>query len=603
MAIIFKLTTAGRQALVNAKQDGTAARTLVSVGITAAAFTPTDSLAAIPGEIKRIDTLAGDVVAKDTIHVTVRDDGDQTYTVRGLGLYLDNGVLLGSYSQADVILEKSAASIFLLSTDLRVLDGSVDISTLQFGETNFINPPATVERQGVVQLATKVVAEALTDAKLALTAASVAGLFAARALVGHIHDVATQAADGFMSKADKAKLDGIEVNANKYELPSATPTVVGGVKLGHATVQTVAAAVPTATASRTYPVQANSNGQMVVNVPWVDTNTIYVLPEATDSAFGGVKLGSVTVQATAANAVSATASRTYAVQANASGQMVVNVPWVNTDTTYTLPAASATVLGGVKLGHATVQTVAAAAPSATDSRTYAVQVNGSGQAVVNVPWVDTNTTYSVVTTTVNGLMAAADKVKLNGIDENANNYSLPAATAAALGGVKLGHATVQAVAAAAPSATAGRTYAVQVNANGQVVVNVPWVDTNTTYGVVTPTVNGLMAAADKQVLDGLVTDVSELARRQRSLGDGQTWQDMTASRVSGTTYTNTTGRTIAVVVSQSQSVGQVYGYVGGVVVSQLTEGDNSNQVVHLLVPNGFTYSVTAGLMQKWMELR
>jgi len=183
MAIIFKLTTAGRQALVNAKQDGTAARTLVSVGITAATFTPTDSLAAIPGELKRIDTLAGDVVAKDTIHVTVRDDGDQTYTVRGLGLYLDNGVLLGSYSQADVILEKSAASIFLLSTDLRVLDGSVDISTLQFGETNFINPPATTERQGVVQLATAAIADALEDATRALTAASVKALFAARALV------------------------------------------------------------------------------------------------------------------------------------------------------------------------------------------------------------------------------------------------------------------------------------------------------------------------------------------------------------------------------------------------------------------------------------
>ena len=142
MAIIFKLTTAGRQALVNAAQNGTLARTLVSVGVTATAFTPTEALAAIPNEIKRITTIAGDVVAKDTIHVTIRDDGNQTYTVRGLGLYLDNGVLLGTYSQAAVILEKSAASIFLLSTDLRVLDGSVNISTLQFGETNFINPPA-----------------------------------------------------------------------------------------------------------------------------------------------------------------------------------------------------------------------------------------------------------------------------------------------------------------------------------------------------------------------------------------------------------------------------------------------------------------------------
>ena len=182
MAIIFKLTTAGRQALVNAAQNGTLARTLVSVGVTATAFTSTEALTTIPNEIKRITTIAGDVVAKDTIHVTVRDDGNQTYTVRGLGLYLDNGVLLGTYSQAAVILEKSAASIFLLSTDLRVLDGSVNISTLQFGETNFINPPATTERQGVVELATEAEANGLADAVRALTAASVKTLFTARAL-------------------------------------------------------------------------------------------------------------------------------------------------------------------------------------------------------------------------------------------------------------------------------------------------------------------------------------------------------------------------------------------------------------------------------------
>lgn len=182
MAIIFKLTTAGRQALVNAAQNGTLARTLASVGVTATAFTPTEALAAIPNEIKRITTIAGDVVAKDTIHVTVRDDGNQTYTVRGIGLYLDNGVLLGTYSQAAVILEKSAASIFLLSTDLRVLDGSVNISTLQFGETNFINPPATTDRQGVVELATEAEANGLADAVRALTAASVKTLFNARAL-------------------------------------------------------------------------------------------------------------------------------------------------------------------------------------------------------------------------------------------------------------------------------------------------------------------------------------------------------------------------------------------------------------------------------------
>jgi hypothetical protein len=477
--IIFKLTTAGRAALVNAAHDGTNARRIASIGITATAFTPTDALASVPGEIKRITTIAGDVVAADTIHVTIRDDGADTYTVRGLGLYLDNGVLLGTYSQPAVILEKSTASIFLLATDVRVLDGSVDISTLQFGATDFINPPATAERQGVVQLATKAIAEALTDATRALTAASVAGLFAARALVDHIHGVATQAADGFMSKADKAKLDGIATNANKYELPSATTTALGGIKLGHANVQTVAAAAPTTTASRTYPVQANPSGQAVVNVPWVDTDTVYTLPAATATVLGGAKLGHATVQSVAANAVTAAASRSYAVQVNASGQMVVNVPWVDTDTVYTLPAATATVLGGVKLGHATVQSVAANAVTAAASRSYAVQVNASGQMVVNVPWVDTDTVYT-----------------------------LPAATATVLGGVKLGHATVQTVAAAAPTTTASRTYSVQVNASGQAVVNVPWVNTTYTLPTASETVlGGVKLATVQQSKEGALGNV------------------------------------------------------------------------------------------------
>lgn len=45
---------------------------------------------------------------------------------------------------------------------------------------------------------------------------------------------------------------------------------------------------------------------------------------------------------------------------------------------------------------------------------------------------------SEATTSTSGLMSAADKVKLNGIAENANNYTLPVATSSVLGGVKSG---------------------------------------------------------------------------------------------------------------------------------------------------------------------
>lgn len=47
-----------------------------------------------------------------------------------------------------------------------------------------------------------------------------------------------------------------------------------------------------------------------------------------------------------------------------------------------------------------------------------------------------DTTYNNATTTVAGLMSAADKEKLDGIAKGANNYSLPTASSTTLGGVK-----------------------------------------------------------------------------------------------------------------------------------------------------------------------
>ncbi len=226
-SIIFKLTQAGRAALVNAQNTGTQARTVVSVGVTAAAFTPTDALTAIPQEIKRIGTLAGDVVDAGTVHVTVRDDGTDTYTVRGLGLWLDNGVLLGTYSQAEPIVEKSRASIMLLACDLRVLDGGVDISTLIFGNKDFLNPPATTERQGVVELATEAEADALEDAQRAATPRSLRGLFARAALAARLIVAGTGLKGGGNLYGDRTiSLADTPVTPGQYGSASAVPSFV-----------------------------------------------------------------------------------------------------------------------------------------------------------------------------------------------------------------------------------------------------------------------------------------------------------------------------------------------------------------------------------------
>ena len=109
----------------------------------------------------------------------------------------------------------------------------------------------------------------------------------------------------------------------------------------------------------------------------------------TSSVLGLGKLFSDTVQTVSAATVSAITARTYGVQFNSGGQLVVNVPWTDNSTTYSM--MTSTVLGLGKLFSDTTQTVAGTAVSATASRTYGIQKNSSNQLVVNVPWVDTNT--------------------------------------------------------------------------------------------------------------------------------------------------------------------------------------------------------------------
>ena len=66
---------------------------------------------------------------------------------------------------------------------------------------------------------------------------------------------------------------------------------------------------------------------------------------------------------------------------------IANLP--DNDTTYS--TATATTEGLVKIEDNAAQTIAANTVTATASRTYGVQLNASDQAVVNVPWTDTDT--------------------------------------------------------------------------------------------------------------------------------------------------------------------------------------------------------------------
>jgi hypothetical protein len=196
MGLTAIVTNAGRAALVNAANTGTRAVTIAQVGLSGTALAPEAGATVLPGQFKTIATLSGDVVADDTIHLIVRDESADVFTVRSLALYLADGTLFALYGQADVLLEKSAQALMLLAIDIRFED--VDASAITFGDTNFLNPPATTERQGVVELATVAEAQAGIDALRALTPQA-----ARSAILGWL-----LAQDGAGSGLDADLLDG-----------------------------------------------------------------------------------------------------------------------------------------------------------------------------------------------------------------------------------------------------------------------------------------------------------------------------------------------------------------------------------------------------------
>ena len=101
-----------------------------------------------------------------------------------------------------------------------------------------------------------------------------------------------------------------------------------------------------------------------------------------------------------------------------------------------------------------------------------------------------------------------------------------------------------------------------------------------------------------------------------SLGYGQTWQNLSGSRASGTTYYNTTGKPICVSVVFSSS-GNItgYGFVSIVVAGQTIWVGRVNHLTDIasdpasifVAPAGASYSVTAsgvvGSTVAWFELR
>lgn len=241
-----------------------------------------------------------------------------------------------------------------------------------------------------------------------------------------------------------------------------------------------------------------------------------------------------------------------------------SVPWsgvTGKPSTFAPPTAAASTLGGVKVGYT------------TSGKNYKLQVDASGNAFVNVPWTDNNTTYNQATANTLGLVkigyTSSGKNYAVSLDPNGkmyvnvpwtdNNTTYAQATSDNLGLVKIGYSAN------------GKNYPVALDGSGKMYVNVPWTDTNTTYtnmGAATASVAGKA---------GLVPAPAAGAQAKYLRGDG-TWQTPP-----NTTYSNMGGATS----SAAGSAGLVPAPAAGKQTSFL-RGDGT-----WVVPTNTTYGLAS----------
>lgn len=289
------------------------------------------------------------------------------------------------------------------------------------------------------------------------------------------------------SSASSVPWSGVTGKPSTFAPPTAAASTLGGVKVGYTT------------SGKNYKLQVDASGNAFVNVPWTDNNTTY--NQATADTLGLVKIGYTS------------SGKNYAVSLDANGKMYVNVPWTDNNTTYT--QATSDNLGLVKIGYS------------ANGKNYPVVLDDSGKMYVNVPWTDTNTTYSNMGAATSsaagkaGLVpapaAGAQGKYLRGdgtwqTPPNATYNNMGGATSSAAGTSGLVPAPAAGKQASflrgdgtwvVPTNTTyakantstlglvmigyaenGKNYPVELDSSGKMYVNVPWTDTNTTYGVV-----------------------------------------------------------------------------------------------------------------------
>lgn len=251
-----------------------------------------------------------------------------------------------------------------------------------------------------------------------------------------VYNNATTSTAGLMSASDKVKLNSIAANANNYTHPSTHPA---SMITGLASVAT-SGSYSDLSNKPTIPVVPTNVSAFINDAGYLTQHQSlddYAKKTDVNTALAN-KLGiNDTAAAAIKDDVGNTISTTYASKADVSallstklgvtatayaatrdgaGNNIVNTYAKKTDipSAYTLPNATSSTLGGVKIGSNI---------SVSDGTISITKSNVTSALGYTPPASDT--TYGDATTTSSGLMSSTDKVKLNGIANNANYYIHP----------------------------------------------------------------------------------------------------------------------------------------------------------------------------------
>ena len=234
--------------------------------------------------------------------------------------------------------------------------------------------------------------------------------------------------DGLMSKEDKTKLDGIEVGANKYTLPVATASILGGIKSGG-------------------DVSIGTDGTVTVN----NATNVENVPVATTSKIGGIKAGAnITVDsnggvrityaevAGSASTADEATNATYAQNAtyDNAGNKIVDTYAKKTE----LPKIATSTVAGIIKGGGDIAVAADGGVTVNNAGVAQMAMqDSSGRVIVNTYVPKTQ----VATSSAAGLVKSGNDISVASdgtvtVTSATTVDNVPAATSSKIGGVKSG---------------------------------------------------------------------------------------------------------------------------------------------------------------------